>query len=434
MEEKQGRKKSLKAYILVLSLLPICILGTEVIALLFIYLKGKIDNSLYRTVVIQMAIFVVVTLIITAVVVVILVSRMIATLLRLSDILNAVSDGDLTQEIAQKDLEHNNELGVIARSTALLNDKLKSLVSGISGTTEMLKESAADMERIADSTAQAADHVTTNMEEITTELTNQSGQTENVASDVFQIGKMIEQSTKAVDSLRNDMEAMQLSGKEGMKTVAQLETVDEDVRTRMEVIARQTNTTNSSAQEIQAATELIASIAEETNLLALNASIEAARAGDQGRGFAVVADQIQKLAEQSNQSAATIDQIVQHLLSDAGNAVTTMEEIQGSIKQQNETVAAVKEVFSKVSEGIMRSARAIEEIADSTRYLNDSKENLITASEQLNTISQNSLAVTEETNAEAQELDSSVAIINESTVKLKDSAEELARQMEYFKK
>lgn len=434
MEEKQRRKKSLKAYILVLSLLPICILGTEVIALLFIYLKGKIDNSLYRTVVIQMAIFVVVTLIITAVVVVILVSRMIATLLRLSDILNAVSDGDLTQEIAQKDLEHNNELGVIARSTALLNDKLKSLVSGISGTTEMLKESAADMERIADSTAQAADHVTTNMEEITTELTNQSGQTENVASDVFQIGKMIEQSTKAVDSLRNDMEAMQLSGKEGMKTVAQLETVDEDVRTRMEVIARQTNTTNSSAQEIQAATELIASIAEETNLLALNASIEAARAGDQGRGFAVVADQIQKLAEQSNQSAATIDQIVQHLLSDAGNAVTTMEEIQGSIKQQNETVAAVKEVFSKVSEGIMRSARAIEEIADSTRYLNDSKENLITASEQLNTISQNSLAVTEETNAEAQELDSSVAIINESTVKLKDSAEELARQMEYFKK
>lgn len=434
MEEKQRRKKSLKAYILVLSLLPICILGTEVIALLFIYLKGKIDNSLYRTVVIQMAIFVVVTLIITAVVVVILVSRMIATLLRLSDILNAVSDGDLTQEIAQKDLEHNNELGVIARSTALLNDKLKSLVSGISGTTEMLKESAADMERIADSTAQAADHVTTNMEEITTELTNQSGQTENVASDVFQIGKMIEQSTKAVDSLRNDMEAMQLSGKEGMKTVTQLETVDEDVRTRMEVIARQTNTTNSSAQEIQAATELIASIAEETNLLALNASIEAARAGDQGRGFAVVADQIQKLAEQSNQSAATIDQIVQHLLSDAGNAVTTMEEIQGSIKQQNETVAAVKEVFSKVSEGIMRSARAIEEIADSTRYLNDSKENLITASEQLNTISQNSLAVTEETNAEAQELDSSVAIINESTVKLKDSAEELARQMEYFKK
>lgn len=434
MEEKQRRKKSLKAYILVLSLLPICILGTEVIALLFIYLKGKIDNSLYRTVVIQMAIFVVVTLIITAVVVVILVSRMIATLLRLSDILNAVSDGDLTQEIAQKDLEHNNELGVIARSTALLNDKLKSLVSGISGTTEMLKESAADMERIADSTAQAADHVTTNMEEITTELTNQSGQTENVASDVFQIGKMIEQSTKAVDSLRNDMEAMQLSGKEGMKTVVQLETVDEDVRARMEVIARQTNTTNSSAQEIQAATELIASIAEETNLLALNASIEAARAGDQGRGFAVVADQIQKLAEQSNQSAATIDQIVQHLLSDAGNAVTTMEEIQGSIKQQNETVAAVKEVFSKVSEGIMRSARAIEEIADSTRYLNDSKENLITASEQLNTISQNSLAVTEETNAEAQELDSSVAIINESTVKLKDSAEELARQMEYFKK
>lgn len=433
MHEIQGKKKSLKTNILVLSLLPVFILGVEAVALLFIYLKGKIDDSLFQTVLVQTIIFLTGTLIIASVVVIVIVRKMIATLLHLSDTLIALSDGDLTREISPKDLAHNNELGSIAQSAHLLNDKLKELVSQIAGTAGTIRESALGMEQIADSTTTAADHVTANMQEITAELTNQSQQSENVSADVEQIGRMIEQSTEALNNLRSDMNAMQESGTEGMNTVERLESVDEDVRSRMEVIARQTNTTNSSAQQIQSATELIASIAEETNLLALNASIEAARAGEQGRGFAVVADQIQKLAEQSNQSASAIDKVVQNLLVDAGNAVATMEEIQRSIKKQNETVADVKKMFSKVNEGIVHSVKEIDAIADSTVYLNDSKKGLISASEQLSAISQNSLAVTEETTAEAEELDSSVTVINESVVKLKECAEELGQEISYFK-
>ena len=78
----------------------------------------------------------------------------------------------------------------------------------------------------------------------------------------------------------------------------------------IDVIYEQTNITNISALKIKEATTLISSIAEETNLLSLNASIEAARAGEAGRGFAVVASQIQKLADQSNESANQIDQII----------------------------------------------------------------------------------------------------------------------------
>lgn len=433
MDGKQGRRKSLKTNILVLSLLPVFILGIETIVLLFIYLKGKIDDALFKTVVVQINIFMVSTLIIASIVVIILVRRIIATLLRLTDTLTALSEGDLTQEIAAKDLLHKNELGSIAHSAKRLTDKLTELVVQISGTADALNGSVSDMERIADSTTKAADHVTSNMQEITTELANQSQQTENVALDVEQIGKMIEQSSDALNNLRDDMNAIRVSGTEGMNTVEKLEEVDEDVRSRMDIIAQQTNTTNSSAQQIQSATELIASIAEETNLLALNASIEAARAGEQGRGFAVVADQIQKLAEQSNQSASAIDKVVQNLILDAGNAVATMEEIQKSIKKQNETVADVKAVFSKVNEGIIRSVKEVDSIADSTAYLNDSKKGLINASEQLSAISQNSLAVTQETTAEAEELDSSVTLINESAGKLKECAGELIGQIGYFK-
>lgn len=433
MEEKHGRQRSIQTYILILALLPVFILGIEAVALLFIYLKGKVDDALFRTVLMQTLIFMIGTLIISSVVVIILVRKMIAALLHMTDTLTAISEGDLTREVSQKALLQNNEIGSIAHSANQLNLKLKELVSQISGTAGVLKESADNMNQVADSTTQAADHVTANMQEITAELTGQSQQTENVSSDVIQIGRMIEQSTDALNNLRNDMNLIRVSGTEGMNTVAELENVDEDVRARMDVIAQQTNTTNSSAQQIRSATELIASIAEETNLLALNASIEAARAGEQGRGFAVVADQIQKLAEQSNQSAAAIDKVVQDLLVDAGNAVATMEEIQKSIQKQSETVDAVKSVFSKVNDGIIQSVKEVDSIADSTVYLNDSKQSLVNASENLNAISQNSLAITEETTAEAEELDSSVMVINESALKLKGCAEELKQEISYFK-
>jgi methyl-accepting chemotaxis protein len=432
-EEKRIGAKSLRIDILVLSLLPIFILGGEIIAVIYTFLNKKVDSTFFHKILNQVYIFTGGTIIITCIVVAIFVSRMIATLKRLANTLTAISEGDLTQEVSEKDLWRRNELGSIARSTNILNHKLKELVAQLSGAADTLNESVVNMERIADSTSQAADHVTANMQEITKELGDQSQQTENVAADVEQIGRMIEQSSDTLNGLRDDMDMIRVSGANGMNTVERLEKVDEDVSTRMEIIARQTNTTNTSAQQIQAATELIASIAEETNLLALNASIEAARAGEQGRGFAVVADQIQKLAEQSNHSAAAIDKVVQELLLDAGNAVATMDEIQGSIQKQNETVAEVKNVFTKVNNDIVHSVRNIDAIAVSMTELNSSKNGLVGASEQLNAISQNSLAITEETTAEAEELESSIVVINESAVKLRECADELVRDINFFK-
>ncbi len=432
-EERRIGSKSLRIDILILSLLPIFILGGEIIAVIYTFLNKKVDSSFFHKILNQVYIFTGGTILITCIVVAIFVGRMIATLKRLANTLTAISEGDLTQEVSKKDLWRRNELGSIARSTDILNRKLKGLVAQLSGAADTLNESVVNMERIADSTSQAADHVAANMQEITKELGDQSQQTENVAADVEQIGRMIEQSSDTLNGLRDDMDMIRVSGANGMNTVEQLEKVDEDVSTRMEIIARQTNTTNTSAQQIQAATELIASIAEETNLLALNASIEAARAGEQGRGFAVVADQIQKLAEQSNHSAAAIDKVVQELLLDAGNAVATMDEIQGSIQKQNETVAEVKNVFTKVNNEIVHSVRNIDAIADSMTELNGTKNGLVGASEQLNAISQNSLAITEETTAEAEELDSSIVVINESAVKLRECADELVRDINFFK-
>ena len=102
------------------------------------------------------------------------------------------------------------------------------------------------------------------------------------------------------------------------------------------------------AQKIKEATTLIASIAEETNLLSLNASIEAARAGEQGRGFAVVASQIQKLAEQSNESASQIAEITSALIKDSTRAVETMQQVRDIMDEQSDKMTQTDEMFRQV--------------------------------------------------------------------------------------
>lgn len=110
---------------------------------------------------------------------------------------------------------------------------------------------------------------------------------------------------------------MRESSEEAAATLKELDNINQQAIASIDVIYEQTNITNISALKIKEATTLISSIAEETNLLSLNASIEAARAGEAGRGFAVVASQIQKLADQSNESANQIDQIIHALIEDS---------------------------------------------------------------------------------------------------------------------
>ncbi len=152
------------------------------------------------------------------------------------------------------------------------------------------------------------------------------------------------------------------------------------------MIYEQTNTTNESAMKIREATTLITSIAEETNLLSLNASIEAARAGDQGRGFAVVASQIQKLAEQSNESARQIENIIDSLIEDSQKSVATMEDVKKIMESQSESVGRTNERFTQVRNGITQSLDGVNQIADKTKRLDEARVNVVDVVQNLTAI------------------------------------------------
>ena len=236
------------------------------------------------------------------------------------------------------------------------------------------------------------------------------------------MGNMVEETSAQVEELQKNAHEMQKSSDQATAILMELAQVNKKTVEVIEVISQQTNETNESALKIREATNLITEIADETNLLSLNASIEAARAGEQGRGFAVVAAQISKLAEQSNDSARQIEEIITSLIADSSKSVETMNQVRDIMSKQNENVEKTNQAFQIVKEGIDRSMDGVNYIADKTRLLDEARVNVVDVVQNLTAIAEENAAGTQQTSASATEFGNMVGDIENETEGLRNVA------------
>ena len=353
------------------------------------------------------------------------VDRIIATLDR-------AGNGDLTAELGKIDLERKDEIGVLADHANMVIGQLKDVIGQFGNTSDVIEEATVRLDKMAEQTSTASEDVARSMGDMANGATAQASETQAVSDAIGRIGEGIEETSNAVAKLIVNADQMKAAGQEGVDSVGELKTISEKVKAQIAVIYDQTNTTNESAQEIHKATELISSIASETNLLALNASIEAARAGESGRGFAVVAEQIKNLAEQSNQSAKTIEGIINNLLADTEQAVKTMNTVDAIIGFQADKVEMTKRVFDKVNNGLIVTMEGVESIARSTKTLDEAKGRVIMSVESLSAIAEENAASTQETAASAGELTATIGEIKNATSRLNQVADNLTTQTNRF--
>ena len=226
---------------------------------------------------------------------------------------------------------------------------------------------------------------------------------------------------------------MKANGDKAMVIIDELATSNDDTMQLLKKIANRVNATNESAAKISEAIKLITSIAEETNLLSLNAAIEAARAGEQGRGFAVVAGQIQKLAEQSNESAGSIAETIKELLEDSENTVKVMDEVREIVDKQQEKFEQTRQQFSNVHIGIDQSRDEAEEIKLKTDACNEEKVSVVEIISSLSAISQENAASSQQTTASMEELNATINILATSAGNLQNLSSELQKSVEVFK-
>lgn len=344
-----------------------------------------------------------------------------------------VAEGNLAVQIDKKVLSSKDETGDILRAIRELRDKLAGIVGHIVDKSNEVKESSDMLSAGTAESSIAVEQVEKAVNEIADGATSQANDTQRATENVFIMGKMIEETTENVNNLNEKAVGIEEQGNVATQILKELNDVNDKAKESIEVIYKQTNVTNESVEKISEAVAIITSIAEETNLLSLNASIEAARAGEQGRGFAVVAGQIQKLAEQSNESAHQIEMVVSELMAASQKEVEIMKDVKEIMGKQSDMVDKTDVIVSEVIEGIVQSRQAISAIADIAVKLDESRGAVVDVVQSLSAIAEENAASTEETSASATEVNATIQEMSGNAAHLKNIADDLEESIKVFK-
>lgn len=344
-------------------------------------------------------------------------------IIRVSQIVQKMADLDFSEnENTEKMKKRKDETGVMTRSVALLREELVDLLEEIQKQSVQLFKTSANLDGDSDETQKMVEQVDRAVGDIATGATSQAQETQNATENVIAMGNMIEDTNAEAERLNGNAQQMKDSSDQAMQILKELNEINDRTKQSIEEVYTQTNITNESVQKIKEATVLIASIAEETNLLSLNASIEAARAGEQGKGFAVVASQIQKLAEQSNESASQIDEITNALISDSTKSVETIAQVRDIMNEQSEKMEKTDSMFRQVNTGVDHAMDSVNTITEKTELLNQSREKIIDVVQNLSAIAEENAASSQETSASITQVNTVVTDISDNASGLKDIA------------
>ena len=339
--------------------------------------------------------------------------------------LDQIAEGKLNFKVPEKLLNRSDEVGKSARAVYSVVTGFSRIITDIHNSMKNMNEFTGTFSSNFDSIGQSISSVNTAVNEIAQGATAQAADTQKVSESMGEMSNALNRTADSVNVLSSSAVNMKNSNATVDSTLKELLEISSHTQKSVDQVQKQTNITNESAQAIQAATDIIAGIANQTNLLSLNASIEAARAGEMGKGFAVVAEEIRGLADQSKESADKIRGIVENLISNSNQSVEIMNGVVGEIHQQNEKLGTTLEVFSTLNQEVQKVVGEINVISGELDHIENYKTDVVEKIDGLTEISQNNAASTEETAATMDQLAEIVEDCRQATARLNGIADKL---------
>lgn len=375
----------------------------------------------------------VVLLIIVCAVGIICANSMTKAIVKAKSVVEILASGELNVKIDSGLLRRGDEIGDMGRAVKALSDKLIEIVGNLKKSANVLFEAGNGLDDMARQCSMTTDDVSRAVEEISKGAVSQAEEIQNASSEIVAMGQVIEDIVENVNDLTETSNNMSKAGSASTETMKNLSESNDQTVNAIGNIGNQIRLTDESIKKISLATELITSIASQTNLLSLNASIESARAGEAGRGFAVVATEIQKLAVQSNDAAIEIQQIIGNLISESQRTMDEMKEAEVLMREQQEKLNDTKEKFGEVSTGIDVSREGTQQIRECADSCNSARASVVDVISNLSAISEENAASAQETTASMQELNATINLLAGEATKLKGISEALNDDMKFFK-
>jgi methyl-accepting chemotaxis protein len=309
--------------------------------------------------------------------------------------LDVLATNDLSATVPET--KARDEIGQMSRSFGKMQQNLRTVITTLYAQSDELAESCESMSAATTQASESMETIKNAAGELAATATQTAGDVENIASDMNRLDAIMGDSVDSTKALAEASDLIRRASAEGMKIVENLTSVNNDCVAAFDSIFEGIASVEGSANRISDASELISSIAGQTNLLSLNASIEAARAGDAGRGFSVVAEEIRKLSDESEQNVSTINSLLDELQANTRSAIDKSEMVKGFVEAQNESVAKTRESF----EGIVA---AIDDVNKAVSLLSEVNSRLSQGFEGIGNLVSNLSAASEENAATAEEL------------------------------
>ena len=343
---------------------------------------------------------------------------------------NALSRGNLEKQEEQESFV--KEMSALLKETDSMQRNLSETIGKVKDVSQDLTENVSEVTKMSESSAGRAMQISTAMEELSRATVGMAENVQDINEQMLEIGNCVNDISERIECLSQSAENILQTNNTAKVSMDLIMNNSEESVDAVADIEKQINETNNSIAQVDQAVELILSISQQTNLLSLNASIEAARAGAFGKGFAVVAEEIRRLSEQSAEGAEMIKNLAGTITEKSGRSVQLAQKVHALISLEQKNIAETQKKYEELSDEINRSVSDIRLIADKTEHLSLYKENVIDNVQNLSAISEENTASNEEVNANVSEIMSKVQTINENCEKMNEMAHELERSVSYF--
>lgn len=338
--------------------------------------------------------------------------------------------GDLSLRI---DVASDDEIGILARNLNKMADHLRNVITQVMQLSEQVAASAQQLTAQAEQSSQATNEVATSINEVSQGTDKQVNSLNNAVHLVEQTSvgaRQVAANANIAATTSQQTSQMAAAGSESVRqAILQINNVQETITNSAEVVAK----LGDRSKEIGQILDTISQIANQTNLLALNAAIEAARAGEQGRGFAVVADEVRKLAEQSQGAAKKIAVLIQGIQDETATAVLAMARGTEEVQIGTQVVHDTENVFQDISVLINQTAEQIKEISEESQQMAQNSQTIAGLVHEMNGISQNNSGQAQSVSAVTEEQAAAMEEIARASMTLTCKAQELHEVVNKFK-